>query len=119
MSLIRSLPRRPRPPYLRTRDLAMLLPLWPREIEEASMSTAAQRRIVTRLHAALRHERRKGLSAHWDYDLSRHAALIVAFRAEAVALRLALKPPRRNMPRRAASALAGASHAKASAAALT
>jgi aspartate aminotransferase-like enzyme len=98
MSLIRAFPRKPRlpharPPYLRARDLAKLLPLWPGEL--ADTSPTAHRRLVSRLHAALRHERRKGLAGHWDYDLSRHAALIVAFRAEAAGLHLALKPSRR------------------------
>jgi hypothetical protein len=97
MSLIRALPRVPRAPYLRARDLAKLLPLWPSELADNSLS--AHRHIVSRLHAAVRHERRKGLGAHWDYDLNRHAALIVALRAEAAALQSACATPRQNVMR--------------------
>src|SRR5512134_3483444 len=62
------------------RDLPRLLALWPHEIEDPS--PAAHVRLVTKLRAALRAERQRGLSGHWTYDLARHRQLLAAYRAE-------------------------------------
>jgi hypothetical protein len=66
--------------YCRVRDLPRLLALWPHEIEDPS--PAAHVRLVTKLRAALRAERQRGLSGHWTYDLARHRHLLAAYRAE-------------------------------------
>jgi len=42
---------------------------------------------VTRLAEGLRAERQMGLARHWSYDLTRHAALLRAWRTEQAALR--------------------------------
>jgi hypothetical protein len=68
----------------RVRELSRLLPLWPDEIADESPS--ARRRLLTILRRALRHERRRGIGGHWTYDLSRHAQLLEAYRAERAAL---------------------------------
>lgn len=70
--------------YDRIRDLAPLLPLWPRELTDLSM--AGRRHVIARLERALRDERRRGFSGHWSYDLVRHAALAKALKAERQAL---------------------------------
>lgn len=66
--------------YCRGRDLPRLLALWPREIDDPSPE--AHVRVVAKLRAALRAERRRGLGGHWTYDLARHRQLLVAYRAE-------------------------------------
>lgn len=66
--------------YCRARDLPRLLALWPDEIKD--LSPAAHVRLVAKLRAALRAERRRGLSGHWTYDLARHRQLLAAYRAE-------------------------------------
>ena len=66
--------------YCRARDLPRLLAIWPHEIED--LSPAARVRLVAKLRAALRAERRRGLSGHWTYDLARHRQLLAAYRAE-------------------------------------
>jgi hypothetical protein len=80
-----------RPGYNRSTDLAGLLPLWPEELADASI--AGRTRIVRILQRALRAERQRGVGGHWAYDLSRHASLMWALRAERRAL-LALIQPR-------------------------
>jgi hypothetical protein len=66
--------------YDRARDLPRLLALWPAELVDTSR--AARSRVVARLRAALRAERRRGVGGHWTYDLMRHAQLIAAYRYE-------------------------------------
>jgi len=56
--------------------LARLLHLWPAEVDEFA-STDAQR-LVALIERALRAERRRGITGHWAYDISRHAALVQA-----------------------------------------
>lgn len=75
--------------YLRSRDLPLLLPMWPADI--ADMSPAGRVRIVAMLRRALRAERARGLAGHWTYDLARHAQLRAALDAE-----LAEAPNRRS-----------------------
>jgi hypothetical protein len=66
--------------YDRRRDLPRLLPLWPHEIEAASLGEHA--RLLARMRRALRIERQRGRGGHWAYDLARHAHLLRAYRAE-------------------------------------
>jgi hypothetical protein len=69
--------------YQRTRDLPKLLPLW--EWELVTPTAADHARLLARLRRALRTERQRGLSGNWTYDLSRHAQLLRAYRAEVAA----------------------------------
>jgi hypothetical protein len=73
-----------RPRYNRAADLAGLLPLWPEELADASI--AGRTKLVQMLLRALRAERQRGVGGHWAYDLSRHASLVSALRAERAAL---------------------------------
>jgi len=66
--------------YVRARDLPKLVPLWPGELR--TLNGAAHARLVSRLRRALRAERQRGLAGHWAYDLTRHAQLLRAYRAE-------------------------------------
>ena len=66
--------------YKRARDLPRLLPLWPHEVEIASIAEHA--RLLARMRRALRMERQRGIAGHWTYDLARHAQLLGAYRAE-------------------------------------
>ena len=66
--------------YVRKRDLAKLIPLWPREIEDQSTNGALH--ILAKLGRALRAERTRGLAGHWSYDLNRHLGLLSAFKGE-------------------------------------
>ena len=75
--------------YQRARDLPRLLPLWPHEIETASIGEHA--RLLARMRRALRLERQRGIAGHWAYDLARHARLLCAYRAETDAYRRRLK----------------------------
>lgn len=79
------LPRRPRDDdgYVRARDLPKLVPLWPGELR--TLNGAAHARLVSKLRRALRAERQRGLAGHWAYDLTRHAQLLRAYRAETAA----------------------------------
>ena len=70
--------------YDRQRDLPRLLRMWPGEV--IALGEADRAGLVERLRQMLRNERRRGLTRHWSYDLSRHAALLRAYRAEAAAL---------------------------------
>ena len=74
-------------PYDRLRDLPRLLRLWPDEVSR--LGEADRPALVERLRLMLRGERRRGLARHWSYDLARHAALLRAYRFEAVALQSA------------------------------
>lgn len=65
----------------RKRDLGRLLPLWPSELDDTNL--AGRLRLLSRLRAALRAERQRGIAGHWSYDLARHRALLNAYRAEA------------------------------------
>jgi hypothetical protein len=69
--------------YRRVHDLQRLLPMWPAEL--ADQSTEGRRRRIAKLRRALREERCRGLSGHWAYDLTRHAALFRAYRKELAA----------------------------------
>lgn len=77
-------------PYDRERDLSRLLRLWPSEV--ARLGEHDRVWIVQRLRLALKQERKLGIAGHWAYDLTRHAALARALRAETAALSAA--PPR-------------------------
>jgi hypothetical protein len=66
--------------YDRLRDLPRLLRLWPDEVR--SLGAPDQPWLVKRLGRVLRTERHLGLVRHWSYDLSRHAALLRAWRTE-------------------------------------
>lgn len=70
--------------YDRIRDLPRLLRLWPGEVQVLGSSDQAW--LVERLGWALRAERQLGLARHWSYDLTRHAAIVRAWRAEKAAL---------------------------------
>jgi hypothetical protein len=76
-------------PYDRLRDLPRLLRMWPGEV--LALGEADRVRLVERLRQMLRNERKSGLARHWSYDLSRHAALLRAYRAETAALAAAQK----------------------------
>ena len=78
--------------YQRARDLPRLLPLWPHEIEIASIAEHA--RLLARMRRALRMERQRGIAGHWTYDLARHAQLLCAYRAETAAYGRRLMPGR-------------------------
>lgn len=83
---------------LRARNLVRLLPLWPHEIADRSLS--GQERICRLLSSALRRERQRGVAGHWTYDVARHAALARALRPELS--RLARLREQTRMPARAA-----------------
>ncbi|MBX9685043.1 MAG: hypothetical protein K2X41_14780 [Hyphomicrobium sp.] len=68
----------------RAGELARLLPLWPSQLEDVSIT--GRQRIVAVLARALRGERQRGLAGHWAYDLARHAALNRALQTERAAL---------------------------------
>lgn len=68
----------------RMSELQRLVPLWPGEISDTSR--AGRHRLLNRLRAALRQERRLGLAGHWSYDVARHRQLLEAYRREASAL---------------------------------
>ena len=70
--------------YDRVRDLPSLIPLWPAEITDET--AAGRTHIVRKLRRALREERRRGLAGHWTYNLSRHSALLRAYRHEVTKL---------------------------------
>jgi Family of unknown function (DUF6477) len=82
-----------RPPnirYNRAKDLVRLVPLWPEDLAQTSI--AGRRKLVQMLERALRAERQRGAGGHWTYDLSRHASLMWALRAERAALKALLAP---------------------------
>lgn len=68
--------------YDRTRDLPRLLRLWPEEV--ARLGANDQAWLVAKLRDMLRAERQRGLTRHWSYDVSRHASLLRAYRAETI-----------------------------------
>src|SRR5262245_33297768 len=68
-------------PHLARREaIARLLPVWPHEIEDAGETS--RRKLLAKLAAALRAERRRGIAGHWSYDLARHAELLRLYRQE-------------------------------------
>ncbi len=87
-----SAPTRAAASYQRARDLPRLLPLWPHEIEIASIAEHA--RLLARIRRALRMERQRGIAGHWTYDLARHAQLLSAYRAEKAEYSMLLSPGR-------------------------
>ena len=102
-----------RPPvarYSRATDLARLLPLWPAELADGSI--VGRTRLVRMLERALRAERQRGVGGHWAYDLSRHAQLMWALRAERAALKVLNAPPKLNAPRCASAQGMGTKLAK-------
>ncbi len=78
--------RRPQSDRERRGELARLLPLWPKELADLSLS--GRRHIIRTLERALRCERKRGRAGHWAYDLARHAALIRTWRSECASLRV-------------------------------
>lgn len=60
--------------------LPRVLAIGPEDIDDPSEQAA--RRVVLRLASALRAERTRGRAGHWTYDLSRHLALMQAYKAE-------------------------------------
>ena len=66
--------------YDRKRDLPELLALWPFELEDESPK--AQAAMICKLKTAIRHERQKGQTGHWSYNLQRHHALLKALQVE-------------------------------------
>ena len=62
--------------------ITRLIPLWPSEVEDATVAGRLQ--LLAKLRRALRAERRRGLAGHWTYDLARHAELLRAYRKELV-----------------------------------
>jgi Family of unknown function (DUF6477) len=97
--LPKGLPAKPEPDhYDRLRDLPRLLRMWPSQA--AALGEVDRAGLVEQLRQMLRNERKRGLSRHWSYDLSRHAALLRAYRAEAAALKKAQtqKAPRGGTP---------------------
>jgi hypothetical protein len=84
-SIANSLPRNSQGvSYNRLRDLPRLLRLWPGDV--IALGDADRAGLVERLRQMLRNERKQGLARHWSYDLSRHAALLRAYRAELLEL---------------------------------
>lgn len=73
----------------RRNELARLLPLWPREL--ADLSISGRRDLIKVLERALRGERKRGRAGHWTYDVARHAALIRNHRAECRSLAACLR----------------------------
>lgn len=70
--------------YQRKRDLPLLLPSWPQEINDET--AAGSRKLIARLQCALRAERQRGRTGHWSYDLNRHLGLVQAYKNEVAAL---------------------------------
>ena len=66
--------------YDRQRDLPRLLRLWPQQV--SNLTEVDQRWLVEQLGQMLRAERQMGIGRHWSYDLTRHACLLRAWRAE-------------------------------------
>lgn len=64
----------------RREELARLLPLWPSQL--ADLSLTGRRHVVQLLWRALREERRRARGGHWAYDVARHAALASSYRRE-------------------------------------
>lgn len=85
--------------YVRARDLPRLIALWPHELADESL--AGRRRILAKLRRALRAERRRGLAAHWSYDLNRHLGLLSAYKGELAALTRIEREAQANCTRRA------------------
>jgi hypothetical protein len=65
-------------------ELTHLLPLWPHELADTSLT--GRQRIVAVIERALRAERRRGQAGHWAYDLARHASLYRVWQREHAAL---------------------------------
>ncbi len=60
--------------------LVRLLPLSARQL--CDTSTMGRLRLIFLLQKTLRRERKRGLLAHWSYDLARHRQLLVLYRKE-------------------------------------
>ena len=65
-------------------DLAKLLPLWPKQIDDRSIP--GRRALLSALERALRLERKRARAGHFAYDLARHSALVKIWRLEVEAL---------------------------------
>jgi hypothetical protein len=83
LSRIRAI-RHPRPQHDRRTSIAKVLALWPHEIDDESRG--GRLKLLARLRSALRAERRRGVSAHWTYDLARHVELLRIYREELAAI---------------------------------
>lgn len=66
--------------YERSKDLAKLLPLWPKELADETMKGTET--IIKKIRQAIRLERKNGRLGHWSYNLNRHVALINALKEE-------------------------------------
>lgn len=65
--------------YNRQRDLPRVYCLWSDELGDDLYSRV---RLVSKLEAACRAERRRGLANHWAYDLARHKAMLAYLNEE-------------------------------------
>lgn len=70
----------PRAPSMTRARIGRIIPLT--EAERSDLTPAGRRAVIARLERALRAERRRGISGHWTYDLSRHLALKQALASE-------------------------------------
>lgn len=66
------------------RDLAPLLKLWPRQLEDRSIE--GRKKLLAAIQRALREERRRGRAGHGAYNLERHATLCRFFKQERASL---------------------------------
>jgi hypothetical protein len=80
MALTKDTPRRKGRGYDRRTDLPRVLPVLPEDLDDES--PLGRQRILAKLRAALRAERRRGIAGHWTYDLARHAELLRVYRHE-------------------------------------
>lgn len=69
--------------YDRHKILPRLYCLWQDELGDDLYSRV---RLVAKLEAACRAERRRGLANHWAYDLARHKAMVAALMEERQAI---------------------------------
>ena len=76
----KSIPSSRRAIQVQIAALARVLPLWPDELADTSVT--GHLRVIGKLHRALRAERRRGISGHWTYDLARHSELVRLYRQE-------------------------------------
>jgi Family of unknown function (DUF6477) len=70
--------------YDRARDLPRLLPLWPEQIADKTLTGTAQ--IVSMLDRACNREAQRGRSNDWTYSPARHRQMMAALKHERSAL---------------------------------
>jgi hypothetical protein len=80
--------------YQRARDLPRLLPLMAHELETATLTQHLA--LLGLIRRGLRRERQRGVSGHWAYNLTRHAGLLAAYRAERALVAERLRSDRSN-----------------------